>query len=288
VDVIQEHLGPSFSGLTLKRAIECITEHSKKGVLLLADELMKAEPTVLDSVKQIGVCLDELTPSLFNAVITTLNMKVTKGELLSGRNVLWIPLLPATYSNAKKLFQHVIDEEKRKPLSPNALHSIAGLEQCIADCNRHFRSLETLWRLWSWIKLQEPSYSELAQQLGREMDPKYSSLQLPHVHAALCGLPVQYGAKIPGLEQTYGECLEEGIFLNTVGNKALEVHQTTNQTTIVTKFVPWVSLQLFLFGINFIDNRDQIEYPYAKVILDMLDLEPNFTWQPCRTLFFIF
>jgi hypothetical protein len=38
-----EALKPLFPHLTLERAIECITAHSGKGVLLLVDELMKTE-----------------------------------------------------------------------------------------------------------------------------------------------------------------------------------------------------------------------------------------------------
>lgn len=265
VDVMKEQLGPLFSELTLKRAINCIAEHSGKGVLLLADELMKAEPTVLESAKEIGACLDELPPSLFNAVITTLNIKVAVGEMLSGRYFLWIPLLPATYSEALQLFQHVIDEEKRKPLDPKARASLAALEQCIADCNGHFRSLETLWGLWNWIKSQNPSYSQLIRQLGNEMEDKYSALELPHVCAALRGVPVQYSAKVPGLPLTYGEYLAMGYFLNTISPTNTETTSNASvdqpgsaKSETMRKFVPRVSpLQLLLFAINYIDDREQ-------------------------------
>ncbi len=269
VDVMQEHLGPLFSELTLKCAIMCIAEHSKKGVLLLVDELLKAEATALESVKQIGICLDELTSSRFNAVITTLNLKVTVAELLSGRYFLWIPLLPAKYSEAIKLFQHVIDEGKQKPLSLKRRASLAALQQCIADCNGHFRSLEALWRLWGWVESEEPNYPQLIRQLGRNIEDKYGALELPHVCAALRGVPVHYDAKVPGLPHTYGEYLAMGIFLNTISatnpettanpsvNSSAE-STTTAKSETMHKFVPRVSpLQLLLFAINYIDDPEQ-------------------------------
>ncbi len=73
---MEEALGELFPRLTLQFAIRCIAEHSKKGVLFIADGLMKAEHTVLNVVKQIGVCLDEFTSAQFNTAITTLNMKI--------------------------------------------------------------------------------------------------------------------------------------------------------------------------------------------------------------------
>lgn len=158
-EALEEELGQLANRLTLRRAIECIAGHSKKGVLLLADELMKAEPTVLETVKQIGTCLDELTPEVFNTVITTLNMKVTVGERLYGRDFLWIPLPPATDSEALELFQQLIDKEKRKSVILVEQRVLVAYLQCISDCNGHFRSLETLWRMWPRFKEEELSYS---------------------------------------------------------------------------------------------------------------------------------
>lgn len=255
---MEEALGELFLRLTLKTAIECIAEHSKKGVLLLADELMKAEHTALNVVKQIGVCLDECSPSQFNTAITTLNMAIGVGERLSGRDFLWVPLLPAKYSDAIKLFQHVIAEEMQKPLSSKVKRSLAALEQCIADCNGHFRSLEKLWRLWHQFKHTEPTYSWLISQLAIAIDPKNGGLKLPHVCAALRGEPVLYDDKVPGLQDTYGECIANGIFLNTIGTSKVETNapsaepETTDKMPIARAFVPRVSpLQLMLFALTY-------------------------------------
>ena len=163
-----------------------------------------------------------------------------------------------------KLFRDVIAQEKQKPLSPKARRSLAALEQCIADCNGHFRSLETLWKLWAWIKSEEPSYPVLIRQLGHEMEDKYGALELPHVCAALCGAPVQYGAKVPGLPLTYGDYLEMGIFLNTLSATDFKITTNTSvaKSDTIRKFVPQVSpLQLLLFAINFIDNPNLDVYP---------------------------
>lgn len=259
VAVMEEVLGGLFPRLTLQTAIECIAEHSKKGVLFAVDELMKSGPTVREVVREIGVCLDQLTPSQFNTIITTLNLVATKNETKSGRRIIWIPLLPAKYSDAIKLFHHVIDQEKQKPLGPKAVHSLTALEQCIADCNGHFRSLETLWRLWIWIRAHDPSYATLIRQLGYEMESKYGGLQLPLVCAALLGKPVDYTALVPGLPHTYGEYLEMGYFLNTIGGTRDGI---TNSTTMEANsspdlFVPRVSpLQLVLFASKYIQNTN--------------------------------
>jgi hypothetical protein len=260
VAVMEEVLGELFPRLTLQTAMECIAEHSKKGVLFAVDELMKSEPTVHEVVREIGVCLDQLTPSQFNTIITTLNLVATKNETKSGRRIIWIPLLPAKYSDAMKLFHHVIDQEKQKPLSPKALRSLTALEQCIADCNGHFRSLETLWRLWTWIRAHDPSYATLIRQLGYEMESKYGDLQLPLVRAALLGKPVDYTALVPGLPHTYGEYLEMGYFLNTIERTRDSIttnSATTMEVTSSDLFVPRVSpLQLVLFASKYIQNTD--------------------------------
>lgn len=255
---MKEALRELFPDLTLPLAIRCIAEHSQKGVLFLADELMRAEHTVLNVVKQIGVCLDEFPSAQFNTVITTLDMKIAKGECLSGRDFLWIPLLPAKYSDAVKLFQHIITEERRKPLSDKAKHSLVALEQCIADCNGHFRSLEKLWRLWHQFKHTEPTYSWLISQLAIVIDSKNGGLKLPHVCAALRGEPVLYDDKVPGLQDTYGECIANGIFLNTIGTSKVETNapsaepETTDRMPIARAFVPRVSpLQLMLFALTY-------------------------------------
>lgn len=44
--MINDEFGFLSSQLTLQCAIECIAAHSKKGVLLLVDELMKSKTTV--------------------------------------------------------------------------------------------------------------------------------------------------------------------------------------------------------------------------------------------------
>jgi hypothetical protein len=80
---------PLFKEFTLTMAIRCIMEHSGKGVLLLADKLMKfggdLKNTALikGKVSQIGKCLDTLT-TCFNAVVTTLDMVATNDETDSG------------------------------------------------------------------------------------------------------------------------------------------------------------------------------------------------------------
>ncbi len=75
-----------FPSLTLERAIQCISAHSKKGVLLLVDELLKstalAERIKLRHVvSQLGNCLDNFTPSEFNVVVTTLTVLRSEAKL---------------------------------------------------------------------------------------------------------------------------------------------------------------------------------------------------------------
>lgn len=208
--------------------------------MLLVDELMKGA-TVHKVVEQIAYCLDSLTPLQFNTVITPLNTVAARRER---RRIVWFPLLPATIFDAMKLFRYDVELANQKPLSAKAQLSLAAVEQCIADCNGHFGSLETLWRLWSWIKEEDPSYSRLIRCLAGEMESKYSSLKLPHVRAALLGLPQGYNDKVPGLPHTYGEYIEMGVFHNTIEH----IHY----------FVPRVSpLQLILFATNHIDYPDR-------------------------------
>jgi hypothetical protein len=92
-----------------------------------------------------------------------------------------------------------------------------ALAQCIADCNGHFRSLENLMVLWARVQHQSLSYSQLIRQLGHQVEDKYSNLKLPHIKAALRGVPVESDAIVPGTTETYGQCLAMGTFLNTPG-----------------------------------------------------------------------
>lgn len=95
---------PLFDQRNISLAIQCIMEHSQKGVLLLIDEIMKAggeDPTLIaGKVSEIGKCLDTLTTQ-FNAVLTTLNMLATEKE---GRLIGWITLAPPTLAQALSLF----------------------------------------------------------------------------------------------------------------------------------------------------------------------------------------
>lgn len=219
-------MGWWFNQLTLEVAIECIILHSKKGVLLLVDEIMKSggEKDDLDlingKVSQIGSCLDTLTTQ-FNTVLTTLNMLATEKETKYGRLIAWITLAPLTLYEATSLFGDV----SHFPI----------LRQCIADCNGHKRSLETLKVVWEEFKDKEFSYPMLIQEVGRRMDRKYSQLSIPLIRAALRGYKVDLGDSPDG-KLTYEKYLEKGLYLNTLGE---------------SRFIPRVSpLQLLLFALS--------------------------------------
>jgi hypothetical protein len=108
-DTFWQALQPVFPSLTLQLAIQCITAHSNKGVLLLVDEIMKCSTrakriSIHDIVSQIGDCLDNTTSSQFNTVVTTLNAIAFKGETAYGRKILFFKLSPATLAESMVLF----------------------------------------------------------------------------------------------------------------------------------------------------------------------------------------
>jgi hypothetical protein len=93
------------------------------------------------------------------------------------------------------------------------------------------------------------------------MESKYGALKLPYIRTALCGIPIQYNAIVPGLPHIlphiYGECLEIGIFLNTIGAATTANTSTANTIETVHEFVPCVSsFQLLLFVTRYIKDPE--------------------------------
>jgi hypothetical protein len=215
---------PLLEGLDLMVAIECIMEHSKKGVLLLVDEIMKSGgdgnlKLIRGRVSDIGNCLSML-PIDFNAILTTLNIIATKDD--SGRPIEWIALPPATLEEAMSLF----GEDAMDPI----------LRQCIADCNGHHRSLETLKVVWEKNKLRRLTYPMLIQELGKRMDRKYSQLTIELIRPALRGERVLLETSPDG-KHTYTEYLAKGFYLNAADDSLY--------------FVPRISpLQLLLYALD--------------------------------------
>ena len=219
---------PLFNELSLAVAIECIMEHSNKGVLLLVDEIMKSGgenenlKLINGRVSEIGKCLDMLTTQ-FNVVLTTLNMLATDRETKSGRMIGWITLAPPTLPEAVSLFG---EDAVCSPV----------LRQCIADCNGHHRSLETLKVIWEETKLRRYTYPLLIQELGKRMDIKYSQLTIELIRAALRGERVPLAASPDGI-YTYSEYLARGFYLNAPDQSSF--------------FVPRISpLQLLLYALD--------------------------------------
>lgn len=181
--VAQMH--PLFDQLSLSLVNRCIMEHSKKGVLLLIDEVMKSGGDNEDlnlingRVSDIGKCLDTLTTQ-FNAVLTTLNMVATDKETKFGRLIGWITLAPPTLDQALSLFGEDIC---KYPI----------LRQCIADCNGHHRSLQTLKLVWNEFKEENYTYTMLIQELGKRMDHKYGEVSINLIREALRGYEVARG-----------------------------------------------------------------------------------------------
>ncbi len=200
------HMRPLFKELSLATAIECVMEHSGKGMLLLVDELMKSgggledKDLIKGKVSEIGKCLDTLT-TRFNVVVTTLNMLATDKETKSGRKIGWIKLAPPTLDEALSLFG---EDAIKSPI----------LRQCISDCNGHHRSLETLKLVWDECKAKDYSYTMLIQELGKRIDPKYSELTIDLIREALRGYPVSR-ASSPDGKQSYADYLASGFYLNT-------------------------------------------------------------------------
>jgi hypothetical protein len=250
VDILS-HLIPKIH---LATAIECIMVHSNKGVLLLVDEVMKSGAAG-KVVSIIGGCLDELTTK-FNAVMTTLDtLAFQKEETDSGRKIKWVKLKPAKLSSAMSLFE----DSAKSPI----------LAQCIADCNGHFRSLETLYLLWIEVKAQPLTYPALIKRLRESMERKYGDiLTIDLIKPALRGKEVSPSSMPDGLK-TYQEYLSSGIYLNSVEGGS--------------KFVPRLSpLLLMIFAERNTGpdaDTNTPTYKCARVILSMLELEPNFGWQ---------
>lgn len=224
-----DQLEPLCEQLSLPVAIECVMAHSNKGVLLLIDEIMKSgggsEDTKLinQRVSDIGSCLDTLTTQ-FNAVLTTLNIIVTTNATKpSGRPVSWIPLPPATLSEATSLFGR---DTVKYPI----------LRLCIADCNGHHRSLETLKMVWNEYRDVQFSYAMLIEELGRRVDQKYRQLTLDLIRPALKGYTVALTDSPDGIH-TFAEYLAQGYYLNTPED--------------VQDFIPRVSpLQLIMYALD--------------------------------------
>lgn len=224
-----DQLQPLFEQLSLQKAVECVMAHSNKGVLLLVDEIMKSGGISEDiqlinqRVSDIGSCLNILTTK-FNAVLTTLNMLVTSNATISsGRPICWIPLPPATSSEAQSLFG---EDAIKYP----------ALRLCIEDCNGHHRSLETLKVVWNEYKDANFSYPMLILELGKRMDQKYRQLTLDLIRPALKGYTVAL-TDTPDKQYTFAEYLAQGYYLNAPES--------------VQDFIPRVSpLQLIMYGLD--------------------------------------
>lgn len=211
--------------------------HSGKGVLLLVDEIMKSgegdkEDDLIDSrISDIGDLKSSLG-SDFNAVVTTLDKRVVNGKKSkkSGRPIRWISLPPATLSEATSLFG---EDAVKYPV----------LRLCIADCNGHHRSLETLKVVWKKNVLRPYTYRMLIQELGKKMDTKYSELTIELIRPALRGEKVELTATPDG-KHTYAEYLAMGIYLNAPDESES------------SKLVPRISpLQLLLFALVTTENN---------------------------------
>ena len=191
-----DQMRPLPNGLDLTVAIQCIMEHSDKGVLLLVDEIMKSGGVVEDilliheKVSQIGNCLNILATK-FNVVLTTLNMQAMRIE--GSRKIGWIKLAPPTLEEATSLF------------GSDAAHS-SILRRCIVDCNGHYHSLETLKVVWDEHPEMRCSYTTMIQKLGEAMEKKFSQLRITLIRAALGGR-LNDSPDAPYLQQ--------GIYLNT-------------------------------------------------------------------------
>jgi hypothetical protein len=75
-DTFVDLMKPLFDQLSLPLAIHCVTKHSRKGVLLLVDEVTKSacgDNTVCNTILQIGNCLNTFSATQFNTVVTTLD-----------------------------------------------------------------------------------------------------------------------------------------------------------------------------------------------------------------------
>eukprot|EP00026_Physarum_polycephalum_P005494 Phypoly_transcript_05529.p1 GENE.Phypoly_transcript_05529~~Phypoly_transcript_05529.p1 ORF type:complete len:316 (-),score=26.77 Phypoly_transcript_05529:213-1160(-) len=105
------------------------------------------------------------------------------------------------------------------------------------------------------------------------MRPKYGTLTLPIIKAALRGTRVAYADKVPGTGMIYGEHLSKGTFINSPGGVKFE-------GDTVFKFVPTMSpLQLLIFAFDNVSDEWSENYPIAKSIIQLFNLEPNFNFQ---------
>lgn len=248
----------AISRLSLSLAIKCIMAHSQKGCILCVDELLKSggyrnnEVLINGVVSAIGGCLDTL-PITFNAIVTTLDATaLTQEQIKSGRKINWVYLRPAKLDSALSLFGDLT-------LSP-------VLVQCISDCNGHFRSLETLFVLWQEVEGKPLTYPTLIKRLRERMDNKYGdNLTIDLIKSALRGTEIT-PSDSPDSHKSYREYLSMGIYLNSVKGEE--------------KFVPRLSpLLLMLFAERETGpyaDKTTSSYKCARVLLAMLELEPNF------------
>lgn len=125
-----------------------------------------------------------------------------------------------------------------------------SLRLCIADCNGHFRSWDTLALIWLEVSSYDPplSYEQLNRRLGVKIGPKYS-IDLPLVKAALLGVPVESTVQCPSTIHMYGDYLTMGSFFNTPAGIKEEFSNLGIVTDTSNQFVPRVSsFQLFTFA----------------------------------------
>ena len=203
----------AFAGvkIELQDAIKCIRLATKSPVLLGVDELIKVAgahyqypENISEVLTAIGYCLNVFGSDEFNAIVTTLNQQpVLSMSTKTGRVITWVSLPPATFDEAKNLFE-----------CPTS-----ALLQCISDCNGHFRLLENLKIVWNQHINSNLTYSTLLSFFIHQLNSSivnFHKLNVKMIKAALCGRQV-YITDSPDNLNTYGDYIAEGSYLNNFG-----------------------------------------------------------------------
>ena len=225
-----------------------------------------------DKVSAIGYCLDTFSATQFNTVMTTLNLLATKRETQSGRKTGWITLTPPTLVEAISLFG-------------DAAANSSILRRCIADCNGHPRSLETLKVVWDTHPQEHRHYDTMIQRVGGALDSNYSLLSIHHIRAALRGRYVGLNDTPDGI-QTYAQCLEQGIFLNTADElqryipriSALQMLAYVKHSLLTTPKTSEVFTLLFLIFLIFV-------YCLFSIVLICFANRTTSVPRPCQLYF---
>jgi len=229
---------------------------SKKGILLLVDEIVKLEANADAVLSKIGELLNAFTSEQLNAVCTTLNAQAFNTlETHSGRPIAWAPLQSLQQTQVEKLLRRAL----RLQMLPRPVRIAVG------DCGGHPRSLEYLMKAARRLMRAKRSSDE-----GKLLDDvrhavvRKLRLKAPTwaVRAALEGraLPLDEPVPSSGSPAVLREHIAAGTFFNTDVGRVKTIVPKMSMMSLMAAFDSGTSLHEAVMALAAVEARAVTEH----------------------------